>query len=176
MRSAATSFGMSACPFNRRKPFDSFDDAGRDPAHDHLPSAPPFHVPLHVTGATDNALDRVRRGERVPKALGDAESQHRHRVVEAFPHTGGGAWIPVGESPSEILQQPPRDRHVGLSIRARHRGLGAGRCPSGRCSKTLRSLCAWHRWIRAAGPKVCVRGFVQGFGPIEDHQETAIRP
>ena len=119
---------MSACPFNRRKPLT----ASRTPAATHRTTicpAPPFYVPLHMLGAADDALDRVRRGERVPKALRDAEGQHRHRVLEAFPHTGGGTGIPVGEPPGEILQQPPGDRHVRLSIRTRHRGLDAGALP-----------------------------------------------
>ena len=55
--------------FQPTKAFDGFEDAGRDPPHNHLPSAPAFHVPLHVPRATDDALDRVRRGERVSKAL-----------------------------------------------------------------------------------------------------------
>jgi hypothetical protein len=45
------------------EPFHGFEDTGRDPAQHHLPAAPPLHIPLHVTRATEQALGGIRRGQ-----------------------------------------------------------------------------------------------------------------
>src|SRR5262249_38901088 len=65
----------------------------RDPPQHHLSVAPAFDITLHVTRATDETLGGVRRRERAAQAGREFQREHGERLVEAFAHALGGAWI-----------------------------------------------------------------------------------
>ena len=84
------------------KAFDGFEDGGRGPSQHHLAPTPAFHIPLHVTRATQEAFDRIRGGERVTEPLGNPEAEHRERFVESFAHALGRAGMLGLQPPREI--------------------------------------------------------------------------
>src|SRR5437016_14655099 len=49
--------------FQSTEALDGFEDGGDGPPQHHLTSTPPFDVSLHMSGATDQALDGVGRRE-----------------------------------------------------------------------------------------------------------------
>ena len=53
------------------KPFGGFQHASGDPPEDHRAPAPALHVVLHVPGAAEETLDRIRRGQRSLEARGE---------------------------------------------------------------------------------------------------------
>jgi hypothetical protein len=70
--------------FQSAKPFDGFEDGRSGPPQDHLTTAPPFDIPLHVTRATEQAFDRVGGRERLAQTVGQPERGHRERFLQLF--------------------------------------------------------------------------------------------
>ena len=151
-RKAATSFGISPHPFNRRKPLT----ASRMPAATHAASsgpAPAFHVPLHV----------ARRLSRLSAALVVASERCRRadrcRVITVSVSSSPSRTLPaaLGCSCSKRVASAVSRRvavvDVGGLIGAAHDRLRGGALRSGRWSRMFRSLWTWQRWISAASPK-----------------------
>ena len=129
--------------FQSAEAFHGFENRGSGPSQDHLSSAPPFYVPLHVPRAADQAFDRVGRCERLPEAIGQAEREDRERFVEAFTDARRGTRIPVLKSSCQILQKTTSGGDIDLLVGARDDRADPRALPSGRCSRMLRSLCTW---------------------------------
>jgi len=82
----------------------------------------PFCQCLNVAAGraadADHRLDRVRRGERLPELLIDAEALQRDRLLKALAQRRGGAGVGVLEL-------------AGKRLEALDRGLMAGQLPGG---------------------------------------------
>jgi len=105
-------------PLEATKSFRGFENASGDPADHHRPTAPAFHIALHMTRPTQETFDRIGGGERVTESVGDPETEYGQRLVEPFPDTFSSAGILIRQSAGEILEQAPRGGHVGTGIRA----------------------------------------------------------
>ena len=104
--------------FQSAKPFDGFEDGRSGPPQDHLTTAPPFDIPLHVTRATEQAFDRVGGRERLAQTVGQPERGHRERFLQSFSDARRGARVAILKSSREILQETSGCRDVGLPIGA----------------------------------------------------------
>ena len=101
------------------EPVGRFEHGRADPAKHHRAAAPAFDVPLDVTGATQEALDRIGRGQRPLQPLGQPERDHGERLVEPFPDTGGRTRMLAIQPAGEVLQAPAGRLDVGTRIGAR---------------------------------------------------------
>ena len=68
VREARRRAGHVSIPLQPTEAFDGFEDARGDPAQHHLPAAPALDVALHVSGAADETLGGVGRGQRALQA------------------------------------------------------------------------------------------------------------
>ena len=104
--------------FQATEAFDSFEDAGGDPAYHHLPVAPALDVPLHRTGATDETLCSIGRAQRSTQRRRQTKTDDRQRFIESFTQTFGGAGMIGLELARQALQLPFGDRDIVAVIGA----------------------------------------------------------
>ena len=78
------------------------EDPGGDPAQHHLAAPPALHVAFDVAGPADEALGGVGRGQRALETRQEAEGEHRHRLLDPFPHTGRRARMLPVEATGEV--------------------------------------------------------------------------
>src|SRR6516225_11816698 len=92
--------------------FDRLEDTRGHPAEHHLPTAPAFDVPFHVPRAADQALGGIGRDQRPLQPVRQPQAHHRQRFFKPFAYAFSRTWILAVQSPREIVQKPPRRRHV----------------------------------------------------------------
>ena len=85
-------------PLQTPEGLDGFEHACGDPSQHHLPATPALHLPLHVSGATQQTLGGIRCGEGSLEPRGELEGDDRQRLLAPFADTAGGARILVVEA------------------------------------------------------------------------------
>jgi hypothetical protein len=81
----ATSIGMSANPFDATKALHGFENPRGDLAHHHLTSTPALHIPLCVSGATQQTPGGLGRREPPLQARREVKAEDRQPFLDPRP-------------------------------------------------------------------------------------------